>query len=342
MEERDQGPNPPGAVVVRPQRRLSPQTALLLATLAARKNQLEAAEALYRGCLDGGPPDLEHEAYHGLLRVLALAHKHEAVVEVCRRGLADAQITNRVLFHLQLARSLMALNRVRESLQAADEAVKEAGEKEHLLCCLTRASLLTEAAQPAGAIAECQALLKRYNQKGDVRDIRSQLSSAYSASRDLPRAAEQLQLILRDDANDATANNDLGYLWADHNQHLDEAERLIRRALSLDRQQRTTGGAVGADADLDNAAYVDSLGWVLSRQGHWPEARRELERAAGLPTGKEDPVVWDHLGDVCFRLGDAAAAAAAWKRAVALYEAGARRPDEHYREVRHKLRLEGP
>jgi tetratricopeptide (TPR) repeat protein len=323
---------------------LQPSTRVLLATLAARTNQLEAAEALYRSCLAqaGGPRGLEQEAYQGLLRVLSLGHKHEAIVALCNQGLAQAQVTNRVLFHLQLARSQMALNRVREALAAADAAVNEAGEREHLLCCLTRAQLLGEAGKHEQGVAECQALLKKYNQKGDVRDIRSQLSAIYSAAHDYAHAEEQLQNILREDSNDATANNDLGYLWADQNKNLEEAEQLVRKALALDRQQRTTGTAVSADSDQDNAAYVDSLGWVLFRRGQWSAARAALERAVTLAGGKEDPVVWDHLGDVYFRLGERPRAGAAWKRAIALYEAGARRPDDHYREIRQKIRFVEP
>ena len=110
----------------------------------------------------------------------------------------------------------------------------------------------------------------------------------------------QLRKVLESSPHDATANNDLGYLMADRNKNLAEAERLIRKALELDKQLR--GATTAKAADEENAAYIDSLGWVLFRRGKLDEARRELERAAKLPDGEDDPVVWDHLGDVCFRL----------------------------------------
>src|SRR5262249_53213502 len=152
------------------------------------------------------------------------------------------------------------------------------------------------------AIAECKALLGEYNQPGEVREIRHTLANIYSAAHQPRQAEEQLRLLLDGDPEDATANNDLGYLWADQNIRLEEAERLIRKALELDRRQRTSGTAVSVDSDQDNAAYVDSLGWVLFRRGQLEEARRQLDKAAKLPGGSDDPVVWDHLGDVCFRL----------------------------------------
>jgi tetratricopeptide (TPR) repeat protein len=93
------------------------------------------------------------------------------------------------------------------------------------------------------------------------------------------------------------------------------------------------------DSDRDNAAYVDSLGWVLFRKGDWKSARRELETAVSLPSGDDDPVVWDHLGDVYFRLKEVEKAGNAWKTAIELYESGGRRrPDERYREIKEKLR----
>src|SRR5262249_41280628 len=133
--------------------------------------------------------------------------------------------------------------------------------------------------------------------------------------------------------------NDLGYLYADRNKNLPQAEKLIRKALDLDRklQQGTFLDSKGP-APLDNAAYVDSLGWVLYRQGKLEEARKELERAIKLPQG-DDPVMWDHLGDVYKAQKEMAKANAAWKKAKDLYEAGARRKSEdRYKALLEKLK----
>ncbi len=58
-----------------------------------------------------------------------------------------------------------------------------------------------------------------------------------------------------------------------------------------------------------------------------------------LPNGDDDPVVWDHLGDVYFRLKEIDKAGRAWRTALELYESGGRRrPDERYREIKEKTR----
>jgi len=73
----------------------------------------------------------------------------------------------------------------------------------------------------------------------------------------------------------------VGYVLADHDRELSDAEKLITQALAK---------------DPDNGAYIDSYGWVLYRLGRFPEAREQLEKAVKLTAG--DPVVREHLGDV--------------------------------------------
>src|SRR5205823_14146647 len=126
---------------------------------------------------------------------------------------------------------------------------------------------------------------------------------------------------------------------ADRNKKLDEAERMIRKALDLDRQQRNSKDALSLDADRDNAAYVDSLGWVLFRRGRFKEAVAELEKAVKLPDGAHDPTVWDHLGDAYIRLKEKTKAAGAWKKALRMYDERHRvKRDDHYRDIETKLK----
>jgi hypothetical protein len=56
-----------------------------------------------------------------------------------------------------------------------------------------------------------------------------------------------------------------------------------------------------------------------------------------LPDG-DDPVIWEHLGEVRLALGDANGAAEAWRKAVDFYQLAKRRKmDEHYRALQEKL-----
>jgi len=323
---------------------MNSSTCYFLGVLAARTNQLDAAEQIFRQCLANNQRtprlvDTESEVYQGLLRVLRLARKNEAIVEVCREGLQRSRGTKSFFFHENAALALARLGKLAEALKEADAAVADADDPNRLFCRETRVRILMQAQRYEQAADECKGLLKDYSNPEEVREIRHTLSVVYSAAREYDKAEEQLRLLLQADPNDATANNDLGYEWADRGKNLEEAEKLIRKALDLDRKQRLTGTPLDGESDQDNAAYIDSLGWVLFRRGQHEAARKELDKAVALPDGADDPVVWDHLGDVCARLGDRTRAKAAWGKAVVLYEGGGeRRPDDRYKEVKQKLK----
>jgi tetratricopeptide (TPR) repeat protein len=105
-----------------------------------------------------------------------------------------------------------------------------------------------------------------------------------------------------DPANAADAYNYLGYMWAQQNTHLDEAEDMIKRALQI---------------DPNNGAYLDSLGWVEFRKGQFDQALADLLRAV-QNIKRDDPVVFDHIGDTYMKLNKGPQALEAWQKAAAL------------------------
>jgi len=117
------------------------------------------------------------------------------------------------------------------------------------------------------------------------------------------KAADLFQKsITLDPENSADACNYLGYMWAEQNMHLDEAEQMIRRALKK---------------EPNNGAYLDSLGWVEFRAGKFEQALTDLQRAAQNMT-RDDPVVFEHLGDTYLKLNRVANAVESWQKALAL------------------------
>ncbi|HEV8184596.1 MAG TPA: tetratricopeptide repeat protein [Chthoniobacterales bacterium] len=110
------------------------------------------------------------------------------------------------------------------------------------------------------------------------------------------------QSIVADPANAAEVYNYLGYMWAEQNVHLDDAEAMVKKALAL---------------DPDNGAYLDSLGWVKFRKGRFDEALDDLLHAAQT-LKKEDPVVFEHIGDTYAKLGRVPQALEFWQKALTL------------------------
>jgi tetratricopeptide (TPR) repeat protein len=327
-------------ISMREKKALMPATMRILAATAFQNRQLDAAETLLRACFVT-IKNSEGSLYVALLRVLWAEKKHQAVIDLCRDGLKGAQSTNRLLFHDNIARAMVLLGKDREAIAEAEQAVHLAPSENEIHYRLLLAEILRLANHPNQAESECQALLNKTQTPEVICEIRCTLSNIYAAQRDMAKAESQLRLALQADPNNSTANNDLGYLLADQCKSLDEAEALIRKAIAVDGTQKQRIDSEGEEA-LPNAAYVDSLGWLLFRRGRLQEARLELEKASSLPDGIGDPVVWGHLGDVYFGLGKASQAQAAWLKAVTLFEADHRRErDDQYQDLQKKLnRLE--
>src|SRR5207253_56519 len=147
--------------------------------------------------------------------------------------------------------------------------------------------------------------------------IRYVLSSIYIDLDQVDKAAQQLQTLLAKEPGNATYNNDLGYIWADHDMKLGEAEKLIRKAIDLDREERKKKTNLKADENKDNAAYLDSLGWVLFKSKNYTEAKKYLLEAVKDKEGQHIEIL-DHLADVYLALGDKVEAVNTWKKALSL------------------------
>jgi tetratricopeptide (TPR) repeat protein len=127
------------------------------------------------------------------------------------------------------------------------------------------------------------------------------LGAAYERSGKREQAVAEFRRLLDTDPEYHAALNYLGYMFAERGEHLDEAQKLVEKAVAL---------------EPDNGAYVDSLGWVYYRLGRFEQARATLERATRLETA--DGTVQEHLGDVYGAMGQRDRAGEAYRRAIAL------------------------
>ena len=96
----------------------------------------------------------------------------------------------------------------------------------------------------------------------------------------------------------APAYNALGYTLADRNMKLDEAQKLVEKALAL----------------RPNDHYIlDSMGWVHYRRGELDKAADYLRRAY---TSQTDPEIAAHLGEVLWKQGKIDEALQTWSEAL--------------------------
>lgn len=121
---------------------------------------------------------------------------------------------------------------------------------------------------------------------------------AYERLKDWPKAEANFQHALKIVPDEPLVLNYLGYSWVDRGLHLDEAFKMLRRAVAL----RPEDGYI-----------VDSLGWAHFRLGEDEDAVKELERAVTLKPS--DPTINDHLGDAYWRTGRKLEARFQWNHA---------------------------
>ncbi|MDX2013100.1 MAG: tetratricopeptide repeat protein [Myxococcaceae bacterium] len=125
------------------------------------------------------------------------------------------------------------------------------------------------------------------------------LAAAQERKGDWQRAIDTMRTVLEANPTNAAAMNFIGYTLADRGGDLDEAERLVAKAL---------------DARPDAAAYLDSMGWVAFRRGQFDRAVELLEKATA--ESPDEPTLLEHLADACARAGRKPRAEAVLKRAI--------------------------
>jgi tetratricopeptide (TPR) repeat protein len=310
-------------------------TWLVAGTLAVGVGEVRAAEEVFRQCLVNPGHD-EIPIYQGLSYVLRVQHKWSDLVTLCQQRLRRGGDTfgMEMLLGPALAMALAELGRYDEALKQIDQVIALKGEEQKVGVRCLKANVLAMAGQYDEAVRACEDTFKEFTRSADVIEVRISLANVYSMKGDHEKSEEQLRTILEMNPEHALASNNLGYQMADRNVNLDEAERLIRRAIELYRiQERLIG------TSDENAAYLDSLGWVLFRKGKLSEAREWMEKAVALPEGANDPTVWDHLGDVLAKSEQPGKAKEAWQKALELYKTGARpKSDGRQAEAEKKLK----
>jgi tetratricopeptide (TPR) repeat protein len=234
---------------------------------------------------------------------LMVADAHAEAVEVFRRGIDRKALPgDNPLCYFYLAGALSALNRHDEAVAAARKAAEVKPDLRNLgraAWALYRAKRYDDALKSYGELVDkFDGVYSSAETRAALREARLSMSSICSMQNRFEEAEEWLEQVLDEFPDDVSAANDLGYLWADAGVHLARAEKMIRRAVK---------------AEPENAAFLDSLGWVYHRLGRGGDAVAELEKAAAI---NSDPTVLDHLGDAYISIKEPHKAVDAWRRAL--------------------------
>ena len=132
-------------------------------------------------------------------------------------------------------------------------------------------------------------------------DLHFNLGTAYDKLNRFDDVVRAMESALTIDPKHADALNYLGYTYAERGVNIQQALSLTQRAVSL---------------KPDNGYYIDSLGWALFKMGMLDEAKAEITRATTLV--KDDPVIYEHLGEIYLKQNLHTEAKEAWLHSLEL------------------------
>lgn len=261
-------------------------------------------------------------------------NQYEAAVAVFRQiAELDPQTGSRVAVHV--VDTYRQAKEFPKAKAEADSALKQYP-KDRMVTAM-HASLLADLGQIQQAAAEMRKLLdgqkdrethialaqiwekgKNFVEMGKSLDAAEKLSpgpaekeaiffmrgAMYEKQKNFEAAEAEFRKVLSGNPDSPGALNYLGYMLADRNVRLEEARKLIARAVEL---------------DPNNGAYLDSLGWVYYRLNMLEEAETQLVRS--LERVGRDPTVYDHLGDVYWKQGKVKEAIAQWQISLKEWDA---------------------
>ena len=129
-----------------------------------------------------------------------------------------------------------------------------------------------------------------------------QLGSTHERNKDYEQSEKHFEQCLKMAPDFAEALNYLGYMWAERGVKLERAREMIAKALKL---------------EPENAAFMDSMAWVLFKLGKPKDALPYMLDAI-KHTKEADATLYDHLGDILAELKQFEEAREAWKKALAV------------------------
>lgn len=150
----------------------------------------------------------------------------------------------------------------------------------------------------------------------DSQQIIYSLAVTYFYNDNVDKSVTLMKSILEKDPDNADALNFIGYTYAEMGVNLDEAERMIRKALKL---------------SPDSGYIIDSLGWVYYKRGKYDQALELIKKAASI--SPDDATIKEHLGDIYLAKDQKLRALRSYREALDYL-------DGSKMELREKIRLE--
>jgi tetratricopeptide (TPR) repeat protein len=268
----------------------NPDVVFPVAILALQENDKVLAEAQLKHLITLDFPD-KSAPYYYLGQVAEESQRaDEALAYYQQVGPGDHYLPALIRSAAILAKQ-GKLDDARSQLNAA--AARDPQLRVQLL--IAEATLLREANQAAAALA---LLEHELSEQADQPELLYESALLAERLGRLEVMEKRLRKLIALQPQSAQGYNALGYSYADRNMRLAEARELIETALKL----------------APNDPFIlDSMGWVLFRQGELESALIHLQRAYAQ---RPDAEIAAHMGEVLWMLGRTEEAQRTWREAL--------------------------
>jgi tetratricopeptide (TPR) repeat protein len=255
----------------------NPDIVFPVAILALQQNDRPLAEAQLKHLVtldiaDKNPP------YFYLGQLFEEDKRDDAAVDAYRQVIPGEHYLQAQLRSANIVANTGKLDLARSQLRAAAAA----SPAQRTQFTIGEATLLREAKQVEAAFDLLDKALRQEPEQPDLLYESALLAEKLGR---MTVTETRLRKLMTLQPDNAQAYNALGYSYAERNMRLPEARRFIEKALQL----------------APNDPFIlDSMGWVLYRQGDLEGALSHLERAHAQ---RPDPEIAAHIGEILWKLG---------------------------------------
>lgn len=139
-------------------------------------------------------------------------------------------------------------------------------------------------------------------------DIFATLGDLYHKQGQNDKAYEAYDKAIEHNPDNVPCLNNFAYYLSVEGKQLDKALKMSKKTI---------------DSEPNNSTYLDTYAWILFRKGQFTEARIYIDQTLkSLPDSEREEAssasLYDHAGDIYFRLGDVGKALEHWQHAATL------------------------
>lgn len=137
--------------------------------------------------------------------------------------------------------------------------------------------------------------------KALLSEMHASLGDAYNSNKQFAEADKSFEEALRLMPDNATVLNNYAYYLSVRKVRLEDAEKYSAKSLELRPGEAT---------------FLDTYGWIFYQQGKYEKAKELIEEAIRKNGANADATLYEHLGDVQFKLNNVAEALKNWTIAL--------------------------